>query len=265
MPQHDLLERIAGNLRELRQRRGVTREQLATTAAVDPQMIKRIENGRANPALVVLSRLASALMISLSLMISVDVSAEPVLPSTTVEAEPFEAEAVGRTITSLRKHRQLSRRALARMVDLRTVTLSRYETAKADTRILAVEPIAEAFGLSPQDFVREVELRGRQPHRATLGWHSLAPGVQFRMVSAGNQSALWEWRIAPATTFVDEPRPDVAEEIATALRGEVRITVGDEAYRLRRGGSIPLPAHGVRTIENSGRSTARLLRFQVAR
>jgi transcriptional regulator with XRE-family HTH domain len=263
MLQEDLLDRIAANLRELRERRGVTREQLGATAAVDPQMIKRIENGRANPALVVLSRLASALMISLSLMLASDVAAEPMLPTTVAEIEPFEADAVGQTITALRKHRRMSRRALAQLVDLRTLTLSRYESAQADARLLSVRPIARAFGLTPEDFVREVERRGRQPQVATTTWQTPAEGVQSRLVSSGNQSLLWEWRIAPGATSVDEPSPAVAEEITTAIRGEVRITTAGNVHRLRRGASISLPVDQARTIENTGRATARLLRFQV--
>jgi quercetin dioxygenase-like cupin family protein len=110
-----------------------------------------------------------------------------------------------------------------------------------------------------------VERRGRQPQASSAGWQSPAPGVQTRLVSSGKQSALWEWRIAPGTTFADQPLATVAEEIVTAIRGEVRVSVGDEVYRLRRGGSLSLPIETVRTIENHGRATARLLRFQVGK
>jgi len=263
MPDQDLPDRIAGNIRALRQRRGITREQLAATADVDPQMIKRIESGRANPALVVLSRLASALMISLSLVLGADVSAEPSMLANKAESEPFDAETVGETIASLRKHRQLSRRAFARMVDVRTVTLSRYESAIADARLLAVEPMARALGMPADEFVREIELRQRESDRTRSGWHEPAPGVQCRLVSSGGHSQLWEWRLAPATNYVDEPMLAITEEIATAIRGEVRVEVGDKVHRLRRGGSVALPVGMERRFANTGDSTARLLRFQV--
>lgn len=263
MPENHLLDRIASNLRLLRRHRGVTREQLAATADVDPQMIKRIEGGRANPALVVLSRLASALAISASLILTPDVSA--LVRTAAAETEPFEAETVGDTLMTLRRHRHMSRRALAKQADLRAVTLSRYESATADARILAIEPISAALGIDTQELVRAIEQRQRQVDLTRGGWHSPGPGVEFRLVAAAGQSQLWEWRIAPSTIWVDEPQLAIAEEIATAIRGDVRVLIGEETRRLRRGASVVLPAASTRKFANAGRSTARLLRFQVTK
>ena len=260
MHHRDLLGVIAANVRFLRENRGLTRDELAASAEVDVQMIKRIEAARANPALVVLSRLAAALAISLSLVLSPDVSAENVLVGA---SEAFEAEAVGDTITSLRKHRHLSRRALARLVDIRTVTLSRYEAATTDARILAVEPIARAFGLATVDFVRHVELTHQQNARGRDGMHVPAPGVQCALVASGEHSELWEWRLAPATRYAPEPAVVVSEEIATAMRGEVSVETGGETHRLRRGASVALAAGAPRSFVNRGRTTARVLVFQV--
>ena len=262
MPSDDLLHRVAANVRQLRERRGVTREQLAETAAVDAQMIKRIEHARANPALVVLSRLACALMISVSTMLAADVSAQPLSPAT---EDAIEAESVGETIKAMRKDRKLSRRALANQLGIRTITLSRYEDAVADARVLSVEPLARALGVTVSDFIRAIELRQQQSDRARGGWHEQAVGVQCRLVSSTARAQLWEWRIAPRTAFDDVLDVAVAEEIATAIRGEVAVTIGAETHRLRRGGSIALNVDGrTRRFENNGASTARLLRFQVA-
>ncbi|MDQ3282224.1 MAG: XRE family transcriptional regulator [Acidobacteriota bacterium] len=265
MPQDNLLDRLATNIRTLRRTRGITREQLAATAEVDPQMIKRIENGRANPALVTLSRLASALMISLSLMLSGEVKAETTLVTNSTAAEPFEADTVGETITSLRKNRQLSRRALARLADVRALTLSRYEAATTDARILAVEPIARALGITADDFIRAIELRQRQSERTRRGWHSPFAGVQCRLVTSGAQSQLWEWRLGPGATFAEEPPIGVSEEMATAIRGEVSVEAGEETFRLHRGGSALLPHAASRRFVNNGASTARLFRYQVTK
>jgi len=262
MSQNDLLSRLALNLRQLRDRRGISREQLAATADVDPQMIKRIENGRANPALVVLSRLASALMISVSLMVG-ELSAE--VRADAAEASNFESSTVGETIATLRKHRQLSRRALARMADLRAITLSRYESATADTRLLSVDPLARALGLNAQDFIRAIEMRQREVDRSRHGWSVPAAGVQCRIVSCGEASQLWEWRIAPGVTFTDEPALTASEEIATAIRGDVRLEVNGESHRLRRGASLAIASGTPLQITNAGASTARLLRFQVTK
>jgi transcriptional regulator with XRE-family HTH domain len=263
MPQNDLLQSLAGNLRALRDRRGISREQLAATAEVDPQMIKRIENGRANPALVVLSRLASALMISVSLMVG-DITADVARIENT-ETSAFESETVGETIATLRKHKHLSRRALAKMADLRAITLSRYESAAADARLLSVDPLARALGVAPIDFIRAIELRQREVDRSRLGWSTPAAGVQCRIVAAGDASQLWEWRIAPGVSFTDAPGLTATEEIATAIRGDVRVDVAGESHRLRRGGSLAVPAGTEIVIANAGASTARLLRFQVTK
>ena len=265
MPDDNLLESIGANLRAARETRGVTREQLAERAEVDPQMIKRIEHGRANPALVVLSRLASALTISVSMMLGSNMAAEPLLPPPTAESEPFESETVGDTIASLRKDRHLSRRALARLVDVRNVTLTRYESASVDARILAIEPIAQALGITTDEFIREVEARQQQSDRARSGWHSPAEGVRCRCVSTAGRSQLWEWRLAPGATFDDEPSITTAEEIATAIRGEVIVSVAGTVHRLSRGGSAALPPGEVRRFSNGGQSTVRMLRFQVSK
>jgi transcriptional regulator with XRE-family HTH domain len=259
MPAHDLLQSIAMNLRKLRAQRGVTREQLGMTAEVDPQLIKRIESGRANPALVVLSRLASALTISASLVLSGgDVAALESNPPAAVE--PFEGDAVGETLVSLRKQRHLSRRALAQKADVQAGTLANYETAATDARILTIEPIAGALGLEAADFVRLVELRQRQLG-AGRGWQSPAAGVLFRVVASGANSRLWEWRLAPHTEYQENAAVAV-EEIATAIRGRVRVELGDEVHHLHRGRSIVLTPSVQPRFANAGTSTARLLRYR---
>jgi transcriptional regulator with XRE-family HTH domain len=263
MSERDLVERVAGHLREWRQRRGVTREQLAAKADVDAQMIKRIENGRANPALVVLSRLSSALAISLSLMLSTELSAAPLLPEAAAEAEPFDAMNVGETIRSLRKNRHLSRRGLAKLVEVRPLTLSRYETGETDTRMLVLEPLARALGVDAEEFVRAVEVRHRSAERSGNGWHASAEGVLSRRISQGECSQLWEWRLAPEASYVGDPAADVVEEIATAIRGDVTVSIDNAVHHLRRGASLNLPVDRPRTFGNAGASTARLLCFQV--
>jgi len=257
MPASDLLPAIATNIRKLRAERGITREQLAATAEVDPQLIKRIENGRANPALVVLSRLASALMLSASLIIS---SGEAVATELPAASEPFEADTVGDTLTSLRKQRNLSRRALAQRADVQAGTVANYETAATSARILTVEQIAGALGMNAVDVVRAVEQRQRQLG-GSAAWRTPAPGVMYRLVASGDQSRLWEWRIAPQTSYA-ETAVIAAEEIATAIRGRVRVELGDRVQHLHRGSSVVLSAGVSATFANAGTSTARLLRYR---
>lgn len=254
----DLLQSLATNLRKLRAERGVTREQLGATADVDPQLIKRIESGRANPALVVLSRLASALMISASLVLSSgEALASPTAPLGA--AEPFEGDAVGETLMSLRKQRNLSRRALAQKADVQAVTLANYESATTDARLLAIEPIAGALGMDAVEFIRAVEHRQRT--FGGRGWQEPAPGVMFHLVASGATSRLWEWRLSPHASYGDDV-PVPSEEIATAIRGRVRVEAGGEVHHLHRGSSIVIAAGTRPVFGNAGTSTARLLRYR---
>jgi transcriptional regulator with XRE-family HTH domain len=263
-PQDPLLVRIGTNLRALREGRGWTREKLAATTDIEAQMIKRIESGRANPALVVLSRLASALMISLSMMFAAEAPAAIVPDMPAAEAaEAFEADAVGETIASLRKQRRMSRRELARTVALRTGTLQRYESGAADARVLSIEPIARALSIDTVELVREIERRQRGVDLSTGEWSEHAPGVQFRLVSSAGRTQLWEWRLAAGTAVDEAPEIGVTEEIATTIRGTVVVETGGERHVLRRGGSTAVPAERPRRFVNEGRPTARLLRFQV--
>lgn len=264
MASHELLTRVAGNLRLLRRRRGLSREVLGATAAVDPQMIKRIESGNANPALVVLSRLAAALAISLSLVIGDSVEAMSAIDDATQTAV-IEPETVGETIRSLRSHKGISGRTLAQRAQLRAVTLRRYESASVDARILAVEPIAAALGMTTQDFVRTVEQRQRQVLVLRGGWQSQTAGVTCRMLASGARSQVWELRLAPSASYVDEPQLAAAEEIATTVRGEVRVEIGGTVHRLRRGESLVLPAEGSRRFVNASKATARVYRYEVVK
>lgn len=257
---NDLLARVAENLRLLRRRRGVSREVLGATAHVDPQMIKRIESGNANPALVVLSRLAAALAISLSLIVGE--SAEATIADA-AQVEVIESETVGETIRSLRAHQGMSGRKLAQRAQLRAVTLRRYESASVDARILAVQPIAAALGMTTEDFVRAVEQRQRQVLVLRGGWQAQATGVTCRLLVAGARSQVWEMRLAPSMSYVEEPQLGAAEEIATAVRGEVRVEIDGNVHRLRRGDSLVLPAEGSRRFVNASRMTARVHRYQV--
>jgi len=262
-PESSLLSRIATNLRSLRERRGLTREQLASTTDVDPQIIKRIEGGRANPTLVTLSRLASALMISLSMMLGTELVGAPPPSATLAESEAFDSDVVGETIISLRRQRHVSRRGLARLVDMRTGTLQRYETGETDARVLAIEPIAKALSIDSVELVREIERRQRHLELATGGWSEHAAGVQFRLASSTGRCELWEWRLDPETAIVEPPAVGVVEEIATAIRGTVIVELDDERHELRRGGSVAVPSDRARRFANAGQSTARLMRFQV--
>lgn len=261
-PADDLLLRIATNLRAVREGRGMSREQLAARTDLDTQLIKRIEGGRSNPAIVVLSRLASALMISLSLMFAANLSADDPPPPIIAESEPIDSEVVGETLESMRHHRKLSRRALSSLVDLRSGTLLRYETGQTDPRVLELLPIAQALSVDSVDLVKEMERRAHASV-ATSSWRALVPGVQSRLLSQSERARLWELRFAAATELTEEATIGVAEDTATATAGTIEVEIDGIRHMIRNGRSLALPVDRARRFLNAGTSPARLLRFQV--
>lgn len=57
---------VGRNVRQLRQDRGLTQEQLAFEAALDLTYVGGIERGRRNPSLLVMARLAAALKVNIA-------------------------------------------------------------------------------------------------------------------------------------------------------------------------------------------------------
>lgn len=57
---------VKGNVRRLRQLRGLTQEQLAFDAQIDLTYLGGIERGRRNPSLLVMDRLAQSLSVELA-------------------------------------------------------------------------------------------------------------------------------------------------------------------------------------------------------
>lgn len=61
---------VGGNVRRLRQLRGLTQEQLAFDAQIDLTYLGGIERGRRNPSLLVMDRLARSLSVELAALVS---------------------------------------------------------------------------------------------------------------------------------------------------------------------------------------------------
>jgi len=60
---HDLSERLAANIRQLREARGFTQEQMAKISGIPRATWGHLESGSANPTLAVLDRVATALQV----------------------------------------------------------------------------------------------------------------------------------------------------------------------------------------------------------
>lgn len=61
---------VGGNVRRLRQERGLTQEQLAFEAQIDLTYVGGIERGKRNPSLLVIARIAEALRTTPTALVS---------------------------------------------------------------------------------------------------------------------------------------------------------------------------------------------------
>ena len=66
----DWRAKLGRNVRRLRQQRRLTQEQLAFEAEIDLTYVGGIERGKRNPSLLVMARLAEALSVPLSKLVS---------------------------------------------------------------------------------------------------------------------------------------------------------------------------------------------------
>ena len=65
----DTAKNLAGNVRQLRDRRGLTQQQLALLSDIPRPTLASLESGAANPTLSVLTRVAAALQVSIEELI----------------------------------------------------------------------------------------------------------------------------------------------------------------------------------------------------
>lgn len=78
--------RLGGNIRHLREARGLTQEQMAKLSGVPRATWANLESGAANPTLNVLYRVARALQVPLEELISVPLAACRLYPAASLES-----------------------------------------------------------------------------------------------------------------------------------------------------------------------------------
>ena len=61
-----IYQKVGENIRKFRKKQGLSQEKLAELSKIDPKSIIQIENGKRNPTLKTLRRIALALKIPLS-------------------------------------------------------------------------------------------------------------------------------------------------------------------------------------------------------
>lgn len=64
-----IYKKLGGKVRKYRKQQGLTQEKLAELARIDPKSIIQIENGKRNPTLKTIRKIATSLKIKLSTII----------------------------------------------------------------------------------------------------------------------------------------------------------------------------------------------------
>ena len=64
----DVRKRVGGNVRRLREKQGISQEELADRAGLHRTYISGVERGVRNPTIIVLERIGDALGVELSLL-----------------------------------------------------------------------------------------------------------------------------------------------------------------------------------------------------
>ena len=128
---------------QLREQRGMTREQLAESSGVDLAVIEQIERGEASPTLDTLRQLAGGLDLLLSELFEG-------LDDERIASKPF-----GPRLAQLRERRGWSREQLAASSGLDVTLIEQIELEQLSPRLDILRLIAAAFDLQLSDLFED--------------------------------------------------------------------------------------------------------------
>lgn len=170
--------------------------------------------------------------------------------------------ALGSRVRQLRAKTGLSVRAFAEATDFSASFISQLETGVVSPSLGSLEKIAEALGVTLRDLFVDAEegrtlivRRDERPH-ASSSWsraHIEAVGI------AGQKLAALLITLEPEGRSGKRPRAQPKEEFGFVMEGEVRLTLGEDEHKLRKGDSAVLPAGVPRLWVNAISREARVL------
>ena len=154
---HDTpLHHFGATVRQYRQQRGMTQQELAARMGLHHRYISKIERGQRNIAVLLLLRLASALDIPVSMLLDgLDTHAAhqtKIAPVDPVASPPEHAAALlrllGAAIRQYRQQRDLLQSTLATKTGLSLTYIGDIERGKRNISLLSLLRLAEAFEIS---------------------------------------------------------------------------------------------------------------------
>ncbi len=159
----EIAQRLSQNMKDLRDARGLTQQQMARLSALPRATWSNLESGSANPTLAVLHRVASALQVSIEELISRPAAAGRFYAAGALRSQKRGAVTIRRLLPDQIPGMEIDRMefpAASRLVGVpHTPGTREYLTCEGGAIVLAVA--GETFRLGPGDVVA---FRGDQRH-----------------------------------------------------------------------------------------------------
>jgi DNA-binding transcriptional MerR regulator/quercetin dioxygenase-like cupin family protein len=162
--------------------------------------------------------------------------------------------AIGSHLRQLRQQRGLSLAKVAKQVSISVGFLSALERSQMSASVSTLRKLALYYKANILDFFDAAESRGRLVSPGKRKILEAGPGVRMELLAYGN--TVMEphlFRIAPKAGS-GESYAHEGEEFLYVLRGELRISVEEEEYRLRTGDSFYFESATPHRWRNPGRN-----------
>jgi DNA-binding transcriptional MerR regulator/quercetin dioxygenase-like cupin family protein len=166
---------------------------------------------------------------------------------------------IGTHLRQLRQQRGLSLAQVAKQADISVGFLSALERSHMSASVSTLRRLALFYRTNILDFFDAAESRGRLVSPGKRKILEAGPGVRMELLAWGN--TVMEphlFRIAPKAGS-GESYAHEGEEFLYVLRGELRISVQEEEYRLRTGDSFYFESATPHRWLNPGRSETLVL------
>lgn len=177
------------------------------------------------------------------------------------ETKPTSEQRLGELVRELRTRKGLSLRTLAARAGFSPSFVSQIERGQAAPSIASLERLAHALGVTLGDFFRPaaaVVTRTWERAELTSAWSH----AQIEALGPTGPGRVFEpmmITLAPGGQSGGRPYGHGGDEFAIVFEGEVRLTLGEETYRLARGDAATFPAETPHRWENVGGEPARVV------
>jgi len=174
---------------------------------------------------------------------------------------------IGPFMQELRKQRNLTLDAVAKISGVSRSMLSQIERGQTNPTLATVWALAEALGVDISDLIGV--RRSEKRIRIEVATPSFTPEIRtedglcvLRILSPADRADTLEWyelRFAPGGALISAPHARGTKEHLTVLEGTLTVKAGSEETALAEGATARYPADVDHLIRNDGGQTARAL------